>query len=41
MHPLWEALAQVWDVDPLAPLLNRVPKTRAPDNSYLFRGGIA
>ena len=40
-HPLWQALATVWDVDADAPPLTRVPKTRAPSDDFLFRAGIA
>lgn len=40
-HPLWQALAAVWDVDADAPPLTRVPKSRLPSDDYLFRGGIA
>ena len=40
-HPLWQALAQVWDVDADRAPLTRVPKTRAPSDDYLFRAGIA
>jgi hypothetical protein len=40
-HPLWQDLARVWDIDPEAPPLTRVSKTRAPKDDYLFRAGIA
>ena len=40
-HPLWADLALVWDMDPDAAPLTRVPKTRAPSDDYLFRAGIA
>jgi hypothetical protein len=40
-HPLWASLAQVWDIDPETPPLTRVPKTRVPEDDYLFRAGIA
>lgn len=41
LHPLWAAMARVWEVDPLAPPLTRVSKARAPTDDYLFRAGIA
>jgi hypothetical protein len=40
-HPLWEDLARVWDIDPEAPPLTRVSKSRLPKDDYLFRAGIA
>lgn len=40
-HPVWSSLSQVWDVDPEAPPLRRVPKTRAPTDDYLFKMGLA
>lgn len=40
-HPLWQDLSRLWDIDPEAPPLTRVPKTRAPSDDYLFRAGIA
>jgi hypothetical protein len=40
-HPFWDGMARVWDADPDAPPLTRVPKTRLPSDDYLFRAGIA
>jgi len=40
-HPLWEDLSRLWDIDPEAPPLTRVEKTRVPSDDYLFRAGIA
>ncbi|MBN8223486.1 MAG: hypothetical protein J0L89_01550 [Xanthomonadales bacterium] len=40
-HPLWDDLSRLWDIDPEAPPLTRVEKTRAPTDDYLFRAGIA
>lgn len=40
-HPLWQNLARVWDVDPTAAPLTRVPKTRLPSDDHLFRAGIS
>ncbi|MBB1061048.1 hypothetical protein H4F98_10720 [Lysobacter spongiae] len=40
-HPLWQALAGSWDLDPDAPPLTRVEKSRLPPDDYLFRAGIA
>ena len=40
-HPLWDDLARLWDIDPEAPPLTRVEKTRAPSDDYLFRAGIS
>lgn len=40
-HPVWEALSAVWDVDPDAPPLTRVPKTRLPSDDRLFRHGLS
>lgn len=40
-HPIWEDIARFWDLDPEAPPLTRVAKTRTPQDDYLFRAGIA
>lgn len=40
-HPLWEDLARVWDIDPEAPPLTRVSKSRLPSDDRLFRHGIS
>ncbi|MCJ0825947.1 replication initiation factor domain-containing protein [Luteimonas sp. 50] len=40
-HPLWEDLSRVWDIDPEAPPLTRVPKSRLPSDDRLFRHGIS
>lgn len=40
-HPLWEGLSRLWDVDPEAPPLTRVPKARLPSDDRLFRHGIS
>jgi hypothetical protein len=40
-HPLWEDLSRVWDIDPEAPSLTRVPKSRCPSDDQLFRNGIS
>ena len=40
-HPLWEDLSRVWDIDPEAAPLTRVPKARLPSDDRLFRHGIS
>ncbi len=40
-HPLWEDLSRLWDVDPEAPPLTRVPRARLPSDDQLFRNGIS
>lgn len=40
-QPIWIELTNVWNVDPDAPPLTRVPKTRPPGDDYLFRNGLA
>lgn len=40
-HPLWEDLSRLWDIDPEAPPLKRVPKARLPSDDRLFRHGIS
>jgi hypothetical protein len=40
-HPLWEDLSRLWDIDPEAPPLTRVPKSRCPSDDQLFRNGIS
>lgn len=39
-HPVWEALASVWDVPEDAPLLTRVSKARAPCDDAIFKAGV-
>jgi hypothetical protein len=39
-HPVWDALARVWDMPPNAPLMQRVEKSRAPDDDVLFKQGV-
>ena len=39
-HPVWEALANVWDVAADAPLLTRVSKARPPSDDAIFKGGF-
>ncbi len=40
VHPLWEALAGVFDVPPEAAPLVRVTKTRAPGDDAIFKAGL-
>jgi hypothetical protein len=40
-HPLWEDLSRIWAIDPEAPSLTRVPKSRCPTDDQLFRNGIS
>ena len=40
-HPLWESVAQLWDIDPEAPPMARVTKARLPSDDRLFRHGIS
>ncbi|NDK39602.1 hypothetical protein DT603_12190 [Pseudoxanthomonas gei] len=40
-HPLWDDLSRLWDIEPEAPPLTRVAKSRPPTDDYLFRAGIA
>lgn len=40
-HPLWQDLSRLWDIDPEAPPLTRVPKSRLPSDDQLFRNGIS
>lgn len=40
-HPLWEDLSRLWDIDPEAPPLTRVSKSRLPSDDQLFRNGIS
>src|SRR5690606_24552027 len=40
-HPLWGDLSRLWDIDPEAPPLTRVPKARLPSDDRLFRHGIS
>lgn len=39
-HPVWEALAGVWDVPPDAPPMVRVTRARLPTDQALFKTGI-
>src|SRR6185437_2039876 len=39
-HPVWEVLANVWDVPADAPPMQRVTKARAPDDATLFKQGL-
>lgn len=39
-HPVWDSIANAWDVPPDAPLMARVPKTRAPSDEVLFKHGL-
>lgn len=40
VHPLWQALAGVWDVPPEAAPLVRAEKTRAPSDEAIFKAGM-
>ena len=40
-HPLWTDLSRLWDIDPEAPPLSRVSKSRIPSDDQLFRNGIS
>ncbi len=40
-HPVWEDLTRLWDIDPEAPPMTRVPKRRLPSDDRLFRHGIS
>lgn len=39
-HPVWEALASVWDVPADAPLMQRVDKARPPSDDAIFKSGL-
>jgi len=39
-HPVWQAIADVWEVPPDAPLMTRVPMHRAPSDEVLFKHGL-
>jgi hypothetical protein len=39
-HPVWDSIADVWDVPPDAPSMLRVTKSRAPSDEALFKNGI-
>jgi hypothetical protein len=39
-HPVWEGIANAWDVPPDAPLMTRVTKERAPTDEILFKNGL-
>lgn len=39
-HPVWAELAQVWDVPPDAPLMQRVSKERPPSDAAIFKSGL-
>ena len=40
-HPVWEDLTRLWDIDPEAPPMTRVSKSRLPSDDRLFRHGIS
>lgn len=40
VHPLWEALASVWDVLPEAEPTVRAEKSRAPSDKAIFKAGL-
>lgn len=40
VHPLWDALAQAWDVAPDASPLVRAEKTRPPSDDAIFKAGV-
>jgi hypothetical protein len=39
-HPVWQAIIDVWEVPPDAPLMIRVTKGRAPSDDILFKNGL-
>ena len=39
-HPIWQALANVWDVPTDTPLLTRVSKARPPSDDAIFKSGL-
>ena len=39
-HPVWEALASVWDVPADAPLMQHVDKARPPSDDAIFKSGL-
>lgn len=39
-HPVWEALASVWDTPTDTPLLTRVSKARPPSDDTIFKSGF-
>jgi hypothetical protein len=39
-HPVWDSIANAWDVPPDAPLMARVPMSRAPSDEALFKHGL-
>ena len=39
-HPVWQALADVWDLPADTPLLNRVSKARPPGDDAIFKSGL-
>ena len=39
-HPVWQAIADVFEVPPDAPLMTRVTKDRAPTDDILFKNGL-
>jgi hypothetical protein len=39
-HPVWQAIADAWDVPPNAPLMTRVTKDRAPTDDLIFKNGL-
>jgi len=39
-HPVWEALAHVWDLPYDAPPMTRASKSRAPTDNIIFKAGL-
>ena len=39
-HPVWQDIANAWDVPPDAPLMTRVTKDRAPTDDLIFKNGL-
>jgi hypothetical protein len=39
-HPVWEALAHVWELPPDAPPMTRAPKSRPPTDETIFKAGL-
>ena len=40
VHPVWQELAQVWEVPPDAAPIVRAEKSRAPSNEAIFKSGL-
>lgn len=40
VHPLWEAMADVWDVPPEPSILVRADKSRPPKDKSIFKAGL-